>query len=813
MGITVCCVMQIAVAAVAVLLCAVSAQAAAAPAPLVALDFEAGAANTGTLGGEAVLREHAPGQGPFFGEGLGGFGLRLDRAARSGGPGEDRAGGSIEVAAPALDGLTSFTLAAWFQPVALDPNTRLFYKRGAWDFSTDARAFVFAVVTGGNKRHLAAGKRVAGEGGWEFIALVLDGEAHTARVYQGDAETGILAPAGEAKEVGPPDAVPSPVEIGNLEGIRPFKGGVDRVRIYGAALGDEQVREVFQEGMRSRRTLLQMVQALQPRRGHGPKLSDVCFSTRYQKDAALPVMQAFGATRCEWVYGEKPEFVRAVKAAGCTYGGTINSNVKVPNNEGAARDFDGNPIIAPWMLSWKAIWVTSTHPNTQEALTSWAKRCIDAGADSLQTDDAGLEAASVPWGGDFEATTLRGFGAYLKEHVPAATLAEWGITDTAGFDYREYLKRRWQIADNAALKARLREIPTTPVWKAYLRDGVRRHYAGLRRLLDTYAGRRTPLSMNAYDPQPQADGLFLADFCDYVLAETPTADFARDALRCATVRALGIGYVASPFPRTVAETRMKAAGFYALGALPLAPWDIYMGSDATSIKPRFFGKPEEYADLYRFVRAHADLFDGHESAPVVAILAPVEHYRDVDTHRVVRRLVEAQIPFTFALTGGQEVKFALDAGRLRHVRALVRVNPESDFSEEDRRLLAGLPVGVFSPEQLTGERLAGLAPLRLHAPRGIYAVPRLSADGKERTLVVHLVNTNLNAAGDKMLPQRMLSLTLRPLARLGSNLARATWHEPGAEPKPLEWDESVEGPRLLIPRLAEWGIVSAEFAE
>jgi hypothetical protein len=39
------------------------------------------------------------------------------------------------------------------------------------------------------------------------------------------------------------------------------------------------------------------------------------------------------------------------------------------------------------------------------------------------------------------------------------------------------------------------------------------------------------------------------------------------------------------------------------------PYDVYNGD-----KPRIFGKPEEYADLYGFVRANAALLDGFEDA-------------------------------------------------------------------------------------------------------------------------------------------------------------------------------------------------------
>jgi hypothetical protein len=45
----------------------------------------------------------------------------------------------------------------------------------------------------------------------------------------------------------------------------------------------------------------------------------------------------------------------------------------------------------------------------------------------------------------------------------------------------------------------------------------------------------------------------------------------------------------------------------------MVPWDTYMPRDA----PRYFGTPDEYADLYGFIRASRDLLDGYEDAAAI----------------------------------------------------------------------------------------------------------------------------------------------------------------------------------------------------
>jgi hypothetical protein len=57
-------------------------------------------------------------------------------------------------------------------------------------------------------------------------------------------------------------------------------------------------------------------------------------------------------------------------------------------------------------------------------------------------------------------------------------------------------------------------------------------------------------------------------------------------------------------------TRQTIAMAYACGGQCMVPWDVYMPRDA----PRYFGTPEQYADLFGFIRANAPYLDGYEYA-------------------------------------------------------------------------------------------------------------------------------------------------------------------------------------------------------
>ncbi|MDH7571482.1 MAG: hypothetical protein QHJ73_18050, partial [Armatimonadota bacterium] len=62
-------------------------------------------------------------------------------------------------------------------------------------------------------------------------------------------------------------------------------------------------------------------------------------------------------------------------------------------------------------------------------------------------------------------------------------------------------------------------------------------------------------------------------------------------------------------------------------------------------------------------------------------------------------------------------------------------------------------------------------------------------------------------------PMRWVSVGLRPGAMLGPKVLRATWYAPGKAPRPVEVDPLPAGLRLILPDLAEWGVVEVEFEQ
>lgn len=358
-----------------------------------------------------------------------------------------------------------------------------------------------------------------------------------------------------------------------------------------------------------------------------PPLDAVCFSSRWAhpQNANDPhdtfsTAAAFDATDFVWIYSLDAKFVGRMKQAGGKVYLAINSLVPdAPgSNErlrGRILDLDGNRVSAPWMRGWKgSYWGCANSPEYRASYVAFANRAIDAGSDGLQMDDPLMNVAAVNWGGCFCPHCMAGFRRYLQEHATADELAKWDIPDVTQFDYREYLKARhapvgdaFAKYDGGALKRH---------FAAFQEQSVRAFFQDTRAQIDAHAGRHVVFSSNNYAGRWQ----FPYELFEFGMAELPERDANPKTIyqRLAEARRQGKAQLLTLVPKAldgseVGPTRRAIAMCYAGGGHLIVPWDVYTGSD----RPRYYGQPEQYADLYRFVRGQRQLFAGYEDAAFV----------------------------------------------------------------------------------------------------------------------------------------------------------------------------------------------------
>jgi len=540
--------------------------------------------------------------------------------------------------------------------------------------------------------------------------------------------------------------------------------------------------------------------------GQVPRKSDVIFSTRFKRDNAPDVARAYGATRIEWCYSTDPAFIQTLKMAAPWFGGTLSSTLALPGDEGIALDLKGRPIVAPWMKSWGAKWISAANPATRQFLDAMVQRLLDLGVSSIQVDDPLLQYASTNWGGDFSVGALEGFRRFLVDYPNKAVLRSAGIHDPETLDYKRYLEKAYNIQTAKEYAERFRNLPTTPLWLEYHKEAVVSHYSRLKSLLGSMKGKAVPLSMNLalMGPDGTKAQFDLVPFVDYAMVETRMDDFDLVLLQAATYRALGVGYVPSILPATKAENRLAIASLYAMGAQPLVPWDVYVNNGPDKLPTRFFGTPEDYGDLYRFVKDNANFLDNLDELAVVGIVVPVNSYQPKETLDFVRRLSMAKIPFAVLPLGGKGGRYALNPKRANRFRLLATVNPLADFSPDDRAALRGLSVELRSAVDISDEMLRSISPYRFSRDSATRLIARANSQ-QPSNLVLHVIRPNRYDRSDAVSScERSIAFQANVL---GPGLLKtAQWRTP-RHAVDLQLVVSDLGVMVELPDCDEWGTV------
>jgi len=363
-----------------------------------------------------------------------------------------------------------------------------------------------------------------------------------------------------------------------------------------------------------------------------PKASDVIMRTlhlhpRHADDPhdTMRAVREFHVTRLAWSYVTDAAFIEKLEAAGRTFGGAASAPSFVPEDPESdwydrvvIKDLEGRPIIAPWKRTWnRTLWGCINNPELERGYLRYLQKYIDAGAEVMQRDEPGANHLATRWGGCFCDHCMKGFRGYLGEHIAPAEREQLGIEDVETFDYRDHLKKAGAPAGDAFGRfngGKLKEL-----FVQFQLEATVAFHRRTRAAIDRYAGRRVPISCNNgarrwTEIQLGFDWAF--GELSYGHARPATIHRAmREAARHARIQVVTMpkkGNYDNP-DEWQARTRRTIATAYATGGVCMVPWDVYMPHDA----PRYFGTPQQYADLFGFIRGAAPYLDGYEEAAAV----------------------------------------------------------------------------------------------------------------------------------------------------------------------------------------------------
>jgi hypothetical protein len=347
----------------------------------------------------------------------------------------------------------------------------------------------------------------------------------------------------------------------------------------------------------------------------------------------IAAMQDFHATRLEWVYlrfnQKEKELINKVKRMGRVFGASGEPGTGVDVELAAGREYganglyglNGDPVINVHSKDWLLPIYPGCVNNPQyikNNLEYYVKN-VEYGAQVLQRDGAENQYHYARTGeGCFCEYCMADFTEYLKKKVLITTLEEAGITNLDGFNYKKWLYENDLIKDNKAVYA---NNPLFMIFADFQEESNLRFFTDLRTAINMLSMKRIPFSHNNTSHQVWERSYSKA--FDFAISElvfeysnpVHIYDRACTARKLGQVQVFGtpksMGKQYSRLELNSLKRRVIATG-YASGGLVRVPWDMF--EDTKDGRGRFFGKPEEYADLYAFVRANDRYLSGYQDA-------------------------------------------------------------------------------------------------------------------------------------------------------------------------------------------------------
>ncbi len=435
----------------------------------------------------------------------------------------------------------------------------------------------------------------------------------------------------------------------------------------------------------------------------------------------MQALRDFHATTLAWAYITDRDFIARVKASGRVFGGAASAPSYIPADtekdwfeEVVIVDLEGKPIIAPWKRTWKrTLWGCVNNPQLQRGYIEYLKRYIDAGAQVMQRDEPGANFNATHWGGCFCDHCMAAFRRYLAANTTAEQRRRLGIGNPETFDYRQYLRAagapvgdpfgRW---NGGELKELFIEFQTKATIEFHRRT---------RKAIDQYAGRHVPFSCNnGVRRWGEIELCFDWAFGELAYRDA-TAHSLYRAMRQATAHNR-LQVVTMPkksnyddLEQWERRTRQTIAMAYACGGHCMVPWDVYMPRDA----PRYFGKPEQYADLFGFIRAASRYFDGYEQAVATGYGVPKQDENENTPPGV--RIVGDQRVFAMVRAVPEDgnapvVIHLVDWSEHPH-RFALQVDPARFFGDRPLEIRLLLPKPYVESEHRAAEQSGDFRPL------------------------------------------------------------------------------------------------------
>ena len=579
------------------------------------------------------------------------------------------------------------------------------------------------------------------------------------------------------------------------------------------------------------------------------KHSDVVFMGGGSKET----YEAYAATVVDWgghAWGDsdkaKTEFGARVKLAqdlGIQYNAGIGMLTEFagmikscPDYEHAiCRTLDGKPVRVPWLWDQKVdgqtgrnFWFCSNSPLYQKYLRDLTARAMAGKPDGYHIDDFGGTTSAIWNGGCFCESCMPLFREYLKHHADAGKLRTLGIETLDGFDYGKWLLAR-HVKDAAEFMKKRYSLPLYNEFQEFQALAAGEVVRGLQEHAAQLRGR--PLARSVNGTPPGAQAFVVRPHVDHYSCEigmgAPGDEWGGISTKKLTTGAAFVYQCADMARRTLASTasggsfayvneknavnlcRYWVAESYAFGHCFMAPshnqW-CYTKEKGTHW---YKAKPEDYADLYQFVRNNAVLFDQFEPVAQIGVIFSHAAWRKgrKEPQAIATCLQEANIPFSLVAAGDPLLDLRLDAAKLAKFNKLV-VSRDLMLDPAQQQILDQFPQDKIVIWKDSAALLAAIEPqLALEGAHDVWVLPRRNPHLSESPLVVHVLNRNHDFATDRVVTQLNLTLRIHDSLFAGKPPRHCKAFAPGSEPVSLAVEANGTGVRIKLPELKLWTVL------
>jgi len=568
------------------------------------------------------------------------------------------------------------------------------------------------------------------------------------------------------------------------------------------------------------------------------KRSDVVFMGSKSAD----IYQAYGATMVSWgghASSDDPKAIEDFKkrvqvahdlgmryCAGLAFRTAFAAMIDFDEGfmDSVCRTLDGEPVLVPWLWDHKhkghpAYWFCTNAPGYREYLKHQTRLAMAADVEGLHIDDYNGTAGTEWRGGCFCPHCMAAFRRHLADSVSPERLKQCGVESLDGFDYGEFLRGRGVTTEDYRRRVE-GDLPLGPEFLTFQYQAAAAWVHEIHQYAEGLVGHPLILSVNSSASSPKS--LVIAPQLTYFCGEVPRqADSRRAPTDCLFVYKLGDALrrpiVSTSSGQDWAFTdehkkpglvRLWIAQAYACGHQLMAPHRQWAYTE-TKGTHWYQSEPSDYAPLYQFVRAHADLLDDYEAVAQVGLVYSNAAFRANKraTRDACLALAAANVPFRLLVMGDDWLTVPPPAADdLAPLKAVVCTEPLM-LDEAQTALLDTVKDRLVTwPDE---GRLFSLVPrqVALDGAEDIAILPRAVPGAADRPFVCHLVNQNYDPEADAPVKQTGFRLTLASSLFGGARIAAATLYAPEREPVELTLSHKPDAVELLVPELDLWAVV------